>query len=212
MSLVVISDSLIVPPKGQHSTDDVYSMIQQLNTTVIQQNAVLMYKNAELNTTLTQMKIKLTQQDATIAKMNSLLSQQNVTLLKQADVSKQQNAAIQSLLQKDSMYFFLINILLHVLCLVVIFLKGRSTVLGQIAIMQVYNGSWVFAFLYELYLANKLHLFGCPFPDFPWTTSVCINTGGKCVNNMYKRGIDCVEKTSLQRIFSINIRCNLYFN
>ena len=106
LSLFLLSDSLIVPPKGQYRADDVYTMIDKLNASVIQQNAVLVHQNAELNATLTQMTAKVTQLDSTLSKLNSVLNQQTATLEKQAAISKQQNAAIQSLIQKDSMYMY----------------------------------------------------------------------------------------------------------
>ena len=107
LSLFVVSNSLIVPPIGQHSTDDVYAMLQQFNATLIQynavrihqnaelnttltrQNAVLMHQNAELNTTLAQMTANVTLQDASLSKLNSLFQQQNAKLTQQdATISK----------------------------------------------------------------------------------------------------------------------------
>ena len=85
-SLVVISDGMIVSPTNQHSTDDLYSMIQQLNATLVKQNAVLKQQNVTL-------------------------TQQNATLVQQEIINKQQSATIQSLLQKYGMYIFIVLLL-----------------------------------------------------------------------------------------------------
>ena len=99
MTFSLVPGGLFMSPANQHSTDDLYTMIQALNATLTQQNKLL------------------SQQNTTLAQQSTALAQQNVTLGQQSATLALQSATIQSLLQKNSMYINLHYIDLLSFCL-----------------------------------------------------------------------------------------------